>query len=144
MAEHEVTSGMPDAHPLRLSPGDDLRRALEEAAAAHGWEAAFVVAGIGSLRPAAVRFAGADEATLIDRDLEVLTLQGSLSPRGAHLHMSIADESGQVQGGHVAYGCRVRTTAEVLVAVLPGWRFRRAPDVRTGFEELVIERPGRA
>ena len=133
---------MPDAYPWRLSPGDDLRRALEEAAAAHGWEAAFVIAGIGSLRPAALRHAGADVATLIDRDLEVLTLSGSLSPSGAHLHMSIADESGKVRGGHVAYGCRVRTTAEVLVAVLPGWHFGRAPDARTGFDELVIERPG--
>lgn len=124
--------------PLRLSPGDDLRRALEEATAAQGWQAAFVIAGIGSLRPAAVRLAGADQALVIDRDLELLTLTGSLAPAGAHLHLSIADDTGRVLGGHVAYGCRVRTTAEVLVAVLPEWNFAREPDARTGFAELVV------
>jgi hypothetical protein len=33
----------------------------------------------------------------------------------------------------------VRTTAEVLVAVLPDALFRRLPDIRTGCPELVIE-----
>lgn len=126
--------------PLRLAPGEDLRRAIEETASKHGWEAAFVIAGIGSLRPAAVRLAGAEQESLIDRDVELLTLAGSLSPDGAHLHMSIADETGRVTGGHVAYGCRVRTTAELLIAVLPGWHLARAPDPRTGFPELVVSR----
>lgn len=126
---------------LRLVPGDDLRRRIEEASTAQAWEAAFVVAGIGSLRPAALRLAGASEAVVIDRDLELLTLSGSLSPDGAHLHMSIADETGRVMGGHVAYGCRVRTTAEVLIAVLPGWRFAREPDARTGYAELAVRWP---
>ena len=124
--------------PLRLAPGDDLRRRIEQTASAQGWGAAFVVAGMGSLRPAAVRFAGAEQASVIDRDLELLTLTGSLSPDGAHLHMSVADETAHVLGSHVAYGCRVRTTAELLIAVLPEWRFARELDMRTGFPELVV------
>lgn len=124
--------------PLRLSPGDDLRRVLEQATAAQGWRAAFVIAGIGSLRPAAVRLAGAEQALVIDRDLELLTLTGSLAPAGAHLHLSVADDTGRVLGGHVVYGCLVRTTAEVLVALLPEWDFAREPDARTGFSELVV------
>src|SRR5690349_8423068 len=124
--------------PLRLQPGDDLRRSLERAAAAQGWDAAFVIAGIGSLGPASIRLAGAEEPTRIDRDLELLALSGTLSGAGgaAHLHMSVADETGRVTGGHVAYGCRVRTTAEVLLVPLPGWHFSREPDARTGFDEL--------
>jgi predicted DNA-binding protein with PD1-like motif len=38
-----------DTLPLRLHPGEDLRGALEAAVRAAGWEAAFVIAGIGSL-----------------------------------------------------------------------------------------------
>src|SRR5688572_5380277 len=132
----------PGSRASRLEPGDDLRRRVEDTALAHGWGAAFVVAGIGSLRPAALRFAGADQASVIDRDLELLSLTGSLSPHGAHLHMSVSDETGQVLGGHVAYGCRVRTTVELLITVLPGWRFTRELDTRTGFSELVV-RPAR-
>lgn len=139
MADHDTRTGGLATLPVRLQPGDDLRRALEELTRAQGWKAAFVVAGIGSLNPAAVRLAGADEALVIDRDVELLTLCGSLSPDGAHLHLSIADDTGRVTGGHVAYGCRVRTTAELLVALLPSWRFAREADPRTGFAELHIQ-----
>lgn len=127
-----------DPFPVRLAPGDDLRRVLEDLARAQGWQAAFVLAGIGSLRPAAIRLAGAEGAPAIDQDLELITLSGSLGPQGAHLHASVADAQGRVTGGHVAYGCVVRTTAELLVAVLPGWRFARALDERTGYPELVV------
>ena len=77
-------------------------------------------------------------------DLEILSLAGSLSPDGAHLHIAVADARGRVTGGHVAQGCIVRTTAEILLALLPDVRFRRAPDARTGCQELVIEPPATA
>ncbi|MDN7427469.1 DNA-binding protein [Burkholderia sp. AU16741] len=128
------------AHPLRLSPGDDLRGAIE--AALHQLEApaAFVIQGIGSLSVAQLRFAGVDRPTELRGDLEILTLAGSVSPDGAHLHMSISDAAGRVTGGHVASGCVVRTTAEILLALLPAHRFSREPDAGTGFNELVIRR----
>jgi len=126
--------------PLRLRPGEDLRRSVEAAVAQAGVSAAFVLSGIGSLRPACIRLAGAAEATVIDADLELLTLAGSVSADGAHLHLSVADAMGRVTGGHLAYGCTVRTTAELLLALLPGWQFGRAPDPATGFAELVLRR----
>lgn len=128
--------------PLRLLPGDDLRRALEAQVAARGHGAAFVLAGIGSLRPARVRLAGAEDTLDLDEDMELLTLSGTVAPQGAHLHCSVADARGRVHGGHVAYGCTVRTTAEVLLATLPGWAFAREPDATTGWAELVIRRVG--
>ncbi|MCA7930950.1 DNA-binding protein [Burkholderia cepacia] len=131
------------AHPLRLSPGDDLRRSIEEALRPLGAHAAFVIQGIGSLSVAQLRFAGVDQPTELRGDLEILTLAGSVSPDGAHLHMSVSDASGRVSGGHVASGCVVRTTAEILLALLPAHRFSREPDAGTGFNELVIRRePG--
>jgi len=72
-------------------------------------------------------------------DLEILTLAGSLSPDGAHLHMSVSDADGRVTGGHACVGCTVRTTAEILIALLPGHRFRRMLDDDTGFPELSIQ-----
>lgn len=124
--------------PLRLRPGDDLRRALEQAVAGRGLAAAFVLAGIGSLRPALIRLAGAERVLQIDGDSELLSLSGTLAPGASHLHLSVADAQGQVLGGHAAYGCIVRTTAEVLLAPLPDWQFSRAPDPATGWNELVI------
>lgn len=126
------------AHPLRLSPGDDLRAAVQDVLRQCELRAAFVIQGIGSLSVAQLRFAGAEAPTEIRGDLEILTLAGSLSPDGAHLHMSVADARGQVFGGHVAHGCKVRTTAELLLALLPDHTFAREVDPDTGFMELVI------
>ena len=126
------------ALPLRLGPGDDLRAALHDVLARHGAEAAFVLQGIGSLSVARLRFAGLPDCTELVGDLEILTLAGSLSPDGPHLHASVSDAAGRVHGGHVGPGCIVRTTAEVLVALLPQHQFKRAPDPATGFAELFI------
>lgn len=125
------------ALPLRLTPGQDLRLAIEAAIGQH--TAAFVVAGIGSLSVAQLRYAGVDALTELRGDLEILTLAGSIAPDGAHLHMSVSDATGHVFGGHVAVGCIVRTTAEILVAILPDHTFSRELDVDgSGFSELVI------
>lgn len=123
---------------LRLSPGDDLRAALDAALAASGAQAAFVVAGIGSLREARLRLAGFDVPRHLVGDLEILTLAGTLGPDGSHLHASVADAQGRVLGGHVAPGCLVRTTAEILLALLDDVRFAREHDAGTGYAELAI------
>jgi len=125
--------------PLRLPPGAELREALHAVLRANAVEGAFVVAGIGSLSVAELRLAGADTAQTLRGDLEILTLSGSISVDGVHLHASIADASGRVWGGHVAPGCIVRTTAELLLALLPDWRLQRAPDPATGYAELTVQ-----
>jgi predicted DNA-binding protein with PD1-like motif len=129
--------------PLRLPPGADLRAALAHVLHEQSQQAGFVLAGIGSLARTRLRLAGASEALALDGDVEILGLSGSVSPDGVHLHMSVADAQGRVWGGHVLPGCVVRTTAELLLALLPGWQFSRAPDPDTGYAELLIRRaPG--
>lgn len=39
-------------------------------------------------------------------------------------------------------GCTVLTTAEIVLALLPGWQFGREVDAATGFKELVARRTG--
>ena len=124
--------------PLRLHPGDDVRAAVVAALLASGHQAGFVLQGIGSLEVAQLRYAGQGSTTELRGDLEILTLAGSISPDGAHLHMSVSDARGHVSGGHVGPGCVVRTTAELLLALLPGQRFSRELDPRTGYPELKI------
>ena len=125
---------------LRLMPGDDLRNSLEAAfhslAKEHGIAAACIVSAVGSLSQAMLRYADKPAASDIHGPLELLMLSGTLSADGAHLHGSVADADGAVKGGHVMPGCIVRTTAEVVIALLPGWEFRRELDAATGFNEL--------
>ena len=126
--------------PLRLEPGVDLRRALEQAVAADPDAGAFVVCGIGSLVDPRLRFANATSETSLAGPFEIVSLSGTLTRDGAHLHMSVADAHGTVLGGHVVYGNEVRTTAEVLLVQMAGWEMWRQPDPATGFKELVVKR----
>ncbi len=128
-------------HVLRLVPGDDLRASLESAFAAlaksHGIQAACIVSAVGSLSRAVLRYADKPSGSDINAPLELLMLSGTLSPDGAHLHASVADDQGEVRGGHLLPGTIVRTTAEIVIALLPGWEFRRELDAATGFNELL-------
>jgi hypothetical protein len=126
--------------PIRLSPGVDLRRALEEAVAKQATESAFVIAGIGSLVDANLRYAGEATERRIEGPLEILSLSGTVGSCGAHLHMAVSDASGRVYGGHMGYGNTVRTTAEILLAPLQDWSLTREHDPATGFNELVVRR----
>ena len=128
--------------PVRLLPGVDLRRALDDLAAEQASASAFVVAGIGSLVEARLRYAGEATETRIEGPLEILSLSGTLGAGGSHLHMAVSDAAGRVYGGHVGRGNVVRTTAEVLLAPLPDWSLGRAHDPATGFAELVVRRRG--
>lgn len=137
--------------PIRLNPGQDLRSAIEAAVRGANCRAAFVLSGIGSLSSAGLRFAGADQPRRLTGDMEILSLSGTVAFNGtgegahssSHLHMALSTATGEVLGGHVAPGCTVRTTAEVLLALLPEWAFSRAPDAATGYLELQITQAGR-
>jgi predicted DNA-binding protein with PD1-like motif len=124
--------------PIRLTPGQDLRKAIEAAVRSQGCHAAFVLSGIGSLSNAGLRFASDEQPQRLSGDMEILSLSGTVASNGSHLHMALSTATGEVFGGHVAPGCIVRTTAEVLLALLPEWEFAREPDAATGYDELVV------
>jgi len=130
--------------PLRLQPGVDLRRALQTWMAEQDAQAGCVISAVGSLTVVQLRLAGAAEATAIKGELEILSLSGTLSPDGAHLHIAITGSSGAVIGGHLCVGSLVRTTAELVIGLLPDWRFNRVLDPTTGDAELQIRRSGPA
>ena len=124
--------------PLRLQPGADLRRALEAWMVEQQEQAGCVISAVGSLSVAQLRLAGASEATALQGEREILSLSGTLSPDGAHLHIAVAGSSGAVIGGHLCAGSLVRTTAELVIGLLPEWRFSRKLDPATGYPELQI------
>jgi hypothetical protein len=126
--------------PVRFNPGDDLRRSLEAFAQGPEQRSAFLISGIGSLGDARLRLAGEAEETIVPGPLEIISIAGSVSPDGAHLHMSVADRAGRVSGGHVGYGNIVRTTVEAVLVQLPAWSLTREFDAATGFKELSIRK----
>lgn len=126
---------------FRLTPGEDLRTGIEAAFTATGARAGFIAAAVGSLGPAMLRFAGEEGATTIPGPLEIVSLSGTLSVDGPHLHLAVSRADGTVAGGHLLPGAMVRTTAEIVLGLLPGLVFTRPHDARTGYNELMIAAP---
>jgi predicted DNA-binding protein with PD1-like motif len=136
--------GMMRELPVRLEPGVDLRGAMEDLVRTQLPNGAFVLCGIGSLQSPRLRFAGREASETLAGPYEVLTMSGTVTKDGAHLHVSIASEAGEVRGGHIAYGSVVRTTVEALLVELSAWSLTRERDPRTGFTELITARIDRA
>jgi len=123
---------------LRLHPGQDLRTELLALCQRQPLDAACLVTAVGSLTQANLRYAGQPTGTLWQTDLELVGLVGTLGRGSVHLHAVVSDAHGVTRGGHVLEGCLVRTTVELVLAVLPQYRFDREPDPQTGFQELVV------
>ena len=104
------------AVPLQLTPGSDLRRSLEEFAVARA-ASGFVLGVVGDLSRAAFQCPGQPNPSVIEGDLEIITLNGTLAPEGVHLHLSLSDGACQVWGGHLEHGTLVRKGAQLLVGV---------------------------
>lgn len=125
---------------MRLEPGDDVRRSLQEWATENAVDAAMITCAVGSLTHAHLRYANRADGIVTTSDLEVLSLSGTISRHGMHLHMSVGDRNGNVLGGHLLDGCVVRTTLELTVQEINGLRMLRSRDEQTGYEELDTER----
>lgn len=120
------------ALPLHLEAGADLRASLEQLAASEQ-ASGFVLSVVGNLSQACFACPGQEEPTLVRGELEIITLQGTLSPQGVHLHLSLSDPGCQVWGGHLEHGSVVLKGADLLVAFLG----QAAPTIHPAAPEAV-------
>jgi len=127
-------------HAIRLHPGDDLKKSIENYVREKNICSGALLTCVGSLQYAILRMANARTAQHLNGKFEILSLVGTLSEQGCHLHISLSDENGHVTGGHLLEGCLVFTTAEIVLVELPDIIFSREKDQSTGFKELVITR----
>ncbi|QIX61032.1 DNA-binding protein [Hymenobacter sp. BT18] len=123
---------------LRLHPGDDLRLALQRFVEQHQLRAAAVLTCVGSLTTVSLRLANQTGASTRQGHFEIVSLVGTLAVSGSHLHLAVADSTGQMTGGHLLEGNKVYTTAELVIGELPELEFRRETDPVSTYQELSI------
>ncbi|MBE6104655.1 MAG: DNA-binding protein [Erysipelotrichaceae bacterium] len=128
-------------HAFRLTYGMDLRQGIEDYCRDNDIHSAAIVTVVGCVYRARIRLADGETIEEYDDRYEIVSLTGTVSPDGSHMHVSLADEDGRVIGGHMCNGCLVNTTAEVvLVSLDEEYRFSREYDDSTGYDELVIRK----
>ena len=123
--------------PLKLAPGSDLRLSLEELAQRDGISG-FVLGVVGNLTKASFQCPGQAEPTVLEGDLEVITLNGTFSPEGVHLHLSLSDGACQVWGGHLEPGTVVQKGVDLLIGVLEQREGRPARQTATAAPRIEI------
>lgn len=127
---------------VRLTPGADLKAELERLAREHGLQAGCILTCVGSLGRARLRMPGAiGEAEVFrtfEEPMEIVSLTGTLCPDGLHVHIGLSRRDGACIGGHLAGGCIVNTTAELVIGELGDVAFSRPTDPGTGYDELSV------
>lgn len=125
-------------HTFRLKPGQDLFKSIETFVHEKGIEAGTVLACVGSLTKATLRLANRGVHSSYEGFFEIVSLTGTVSIHGSHLHISISDGDGQTLGGHLVEGCLIYTTAEIVIAAFPNIVYTRELCAESGYEELVV------
>ncbi|ELR64548.1 Putative DNA-binding protein [Photobacterium marinum] len=125
-------------HAFRLTKGVDLKQSILDYVKANGISAGSLMSCVGCLNKANIRLADEAKSLILEEPLEILTLAGTLTPTHLHLHISVADQKGNVYGGHLMDGSVVSYTAEVCLVSYDNLAFSREFDSNTGFDELTV------
>jgi uncharacterized protein len=124
---------------FRLKPGQDLKQEIQRFIAEKQIKAGWISTCVGSLTDYNIRFANQPNGSTGSGHFEIVSLVGTVSINGSHLHISISDSTGKTIGGHLMEGCKVYTTAEMVIQASHSLEFKREKDGTTPWEELKIE-----
>ena len=124
---------------FRLTKGMDLKKEIEEYTI-NNKVSGVILCSVGCLSKLVIRLA--DGKSILEKEgmFEIVSVTGTLSEDGVHIHISVSDENGITIGGHLKDGCIVNTTAEVVLKTFEDIKFKREYDETTGYNELVIKK----
>jgi len=124
---------------FRLKPNQDLFDSIETFAADKKIEAGCLLSAVGSLTHATLRLANRETYNEYEGHYEIVSITGMVAVSGSHIHVSISDENGVTIGGHLVLGCKIYTTAEIVLAVFDDVVYaRELLENDSGYEELVV------
>lgn len=127
-------------HAFRLKPGQDLKKEIEGFVQANHIEAGWIMTCAGSLTQSHLRFANQPAGTKRAGHFEIISLVGTVSINGLHLHISISDSTGKTTGGHLLADNIIYTTAEIVIGEGTQLVFTREKDGTTSWEELQVRK----
>jgi hypothetical protein len=124
---------------FRLKPAQDLFDSIEAFVADKKIEAGCVLSAVGSLTHATLRLANREYYNEYEGHFEIVSMTGTVATSGSHIHVSISDGDGVTLGGHLVSGCKIYTTAEIILSVFDDVVYKRELlENDSGYEELVV------
>jgi predicted DNA-binding protein with PD1-like motif len=130
---------MPTTHAFRLKPGHDLKGSIDSFVKTKNIQAGWIATCVGSLTDYNIRFANQEKAYSDKGHFEIVSLVGTVSVNGSHIHISLADSTGKTIGGHLMDGCKIYTTAEIVITETKELIFARENDGSTPWMELQVK-----
>ena len=127
---------------FRLTKSQDLKKEIESFVKEKNIEAGIIKCAVGCVYEVNFRLAEAKEVFHKKANYEIVSIMGTVSVNGCHIHASFADNKGNVIGGHLKDGCLVDTAAEICIESFNNYVFDRRFDEKTGYKELIVNKSG--
>ena len=102
---------------LQLKSGSDLLNSLQAQAIKEN-KSGYILSVVGNLSVANFQCPGREKATKIIKHLEIIALNGLISPQRCHLHISLSDSECKVWAGHLEEGTIILKGADLLIGFL--------------------------
>ena len=126
-------------HTFRLKPQQDLFDSIEDFVKQNNIEAGCILSSVGSLTHAILRLANREYYNEYEGHFEIVSMTGTVSIHGSHIHIAISDGDGVTIGGHLVSGCKIYTTAEIVLLELHDVVYKRELfENDSGYEELKV------
>ena len=125
---------------FRLTNGQDLKKSIVEYCKDNNIKAGIIGTCVGCCYEVNFRLAGGEKFFHNVKDYEIISMTGTISEDGVHIHVSFSDIDGNVIGGHLSEGCLINTTAEIVIIEIDNYKLTREFDEETGYKELVIKK----
>lgn len=127
-------------HCMRLTEGQDIKEEINRFCTDNNIDAAVVLSSVGCVKYAVLRDAGGKDYHTIDENMEIMSINGTISKHRTHLHISFSKKDLSVIGGHMMEGCMVNTTCELVILEISKTVFNSKFDFSTGYEEIDISK----
>lgn len=125
---------------LRLTKGMDLKKEIIKFCEENNIKDGIIGTCVGCCYEVRMRLAGGEKFFHGAGDYEIVSMTGTISENGVHIHAAFSDNEGVTVGGHLIEECLVNTTAEIAIIEVDNYKLTREMDEATGYKELVIEK----
>ena len=102
---------------LKLESGTDLLDSLHDLAIKEN-KSGYILSLVGNLSNARLQCPGKEKVTIIKSHLEIISLNGTISPSKCHLHLSVSDGECNVWAGHLKSGTIILKGADILIGFI--------------------------